>query len=144
MDHNLILRTVIFEQQLNIYKTSLFHERKIELQAELESIKPTSKNAYQRKALRTAISDCEKAIERSEKYNNEVTKEFVSHCPDKLKILEYIDSTTDLFIDFTKLVIQSINDASTSNPVTLQASILKKGTGQNEIMINGEIFTVNY
>lgn len=139
VNHNLILKTSIFESLLKIYKTSFYHERKLQ---EIEVA-----NSYYRHVTPLIKEKAKinrfyfQRIKYTEQMNNEVVSEFISKVENKKVIENYIENTVDLYSDFTDLLIKSLNDASPVNPVSLIACLLKKDEN-GTIEINNVKYTL--
>jgi len=110
MINKLLLKTAIFEHTLNVYKTSLLHELKLEKLKELDELPVTNKKQeYEyKKRVKEAEKHYNDWIKRSEKYNNEISK-LIEH---KDLLEPIIDSSIDLYSEFTEIIIRAIQGYS--------------------------------
>jgi short-subunit dehydrogenase len=130
------------EAALKVYKTSLWHEKKLKEIADLERVVP--KNTKEAHAKKKLIEETEriyrKKIESAEKYNCE-TLNAITKSKDKY-LLDFADVSTDLYSDFTRILINDALEKKSNDKSVLVIPALLRVNPNGEVEVNGTKYDI--
>ena len=133
------LLTGIFEGVLKIYKSSLWHEMKLNEMKELDKMQVlTAKQEYEyKKAVKQTEKFYNDKIKRTEKYNTEI----LDLINERTNAAPIIDSSIDLYTRFTEVLLEVINNTNKGETNLIPCLLQESKSGK--LFIDGKQYEIH-
>lgn len=144
---DIMLRTIVLENILKAYKTSLYHEMKISELKKLNRSLEIAPNREIKKEVRALIKSTTRnfdaLIKRAEKNNQEATKIFEKQNNKRFDTKNFTDSLHTFMSEFTDLIFKHTNDIPENGSVTFKSALLEESPAGN-LFLNNKQYIIHY
>jgi hypothetical protein len=124
----LTIKTIIFERLLMYFKSGYYHQMKVIKHGVLVKKLASAANTKERVMLEKMIKDNEKyyneRYDKTLKYNSEVSNDIIEANVHK-EVDSFIEESSDLFGDFTTMLMEVADGSSEIKAKTVHAALLE-------------------